>query len=278
MDRPLTLAYSPCPNDTYIFAALTNGLLDRAPAVRVALEDVENLNQSALHGDYELTKVSYGAIPLLMDKYRILRAGGALGRGCGPLLVARPNTGKSLDNYRDKLIAIPGERTTAFMLLRMAMGKTPQTITMRFDKIVEAVASGTVDAGLIIHESRFTYQEAGLAEVADMGNWWESVSGMPIPLGAILVRNDLGDEQAHAIDDAIRRSLQFAREQEDMVIGYVRRHAFEMNDEVMRKHIDLYVNNFSLDVGDEGIAAVKELFRRAHAAGILPETAEPRFV
>ncbi|MGZ3496053.1 MAG: menaquinone biosynthesis family protein [Vulcanimicrobiaceae bacterium] len=278
MDRPLTLAYSPCPNDTYIFAALTNGLLDRAPQVRVALEDVENLNNSAVNGDYELTKVSYGAIPALMDKYRILRAGGALGRGCGPLLIACPDTGKTLEDFKDKLIAIPGERTTAFMLLRLAMGGTPQTIAMRFDKIVDAVKNGTVDAGLIIHESRFTYQEAGLVEIADMGDWWESVSGMPIPLGAILVRNDLNDEQACEIDDAIRRSLQFAREREDKVIGYVRQHAFEMNDEVMRKHIDLYVNEFSVDVGDEGIAAVTELFKRAHAAGILPQTAEPRFV
>jgi 1,4-dihydroxy-6-naphthoate synthase len=168
MDR-LTLAYSPCPNDTYIFAAWTNGLLKDAPEVYVHLDDVEKLNFSARNAEYALTKVSYGAIPLLMDKYRILRAGGALGRGCGPLLIARPGTGSTVDDFRDKLIAIPGEMTTAFMLLRLAMQMRPTELHMRFDTIVEAVAQGHVDAGLIIHESRFTYQDAGLVQIADLG-------------------------------------------------------------------------------------------------------------
>lgn len=276
--KTLTLAYSPCPNDTYIFSALTNGLLDDAPPVRVQLEDIENLNNSALKADYELTKVSYGAIPLLMEDYRILRAGGALGRGCGPLLITRKGASTSIADYRDKLIAIPGEMTTAFMLLRLAMGKRPQTLALRFDRIVEAVASGHADAGLIIHESRFTYQEAGLAQIVDLGDWWESQTGMPIPLGAILVRRDLDDAAAHAVNDAIVRSLRFARENEAAVMKYVREHATEMQEDVMRKHIDLYVNEFSEDVGDEGIAAVKELFSRAHAAGIVPQTAEAEFV
>jgi len=278
MDRPLTLAYSPCPNDTYIFAALANGLLDGAPAVRTVLEDVENLNTSALKADYELTKVSYGAIPALTEHYRILRAGGGLGRGCGPLVIARPGTGKTLEDLADKLIAIPGERTTAFMLLRLAMKERPHIIQMRFDKIVEAVANGTVDAGLIIHESRFTYQEAGLVEICDLGDWWESETGKPIPLGAILARKDLSDGQAREMNDHIRASLQFARDNPDKVINYVREHAVEMQDDVMRKHIDLYVNEFTDDIGDEGIAAVRELFKRAQEAQILPETAEPQFV
>lgn len=278
MDRPLTLAYSPCPNDTYIFAALANGWLENAPAVRTVLEDVENLNTSALKGDYELTKVSYGAIPALMDRYRILRAGGGLGRGCGPLVIARPGTGKTLEEFSDKLIAIPGERTTAFMLLRLAMKERPHIIQMRFDKIVEAVANGTVDAGLIIHESRFTYQDVGLVEVCDLGSWWESETGKPIPLGAILARNDLSEKQAREMNEHIRASLKFARQNPDKIINYVREHAVEMQDDVMRKHIDLYVNDFTDDVGDEGIEAVRELFKRAQAAHILPETAEPQFV
>lgn len=276
--KVLTLAYSPCPNDTYIFSALTSGLLDDAPSVRVQLEDIENLNNSALKADYELTKVSYGAIPLLMKNYRILRAGGALGRGCGPLLITRKGGSTSIEDYRDKLIAIPGEMTTAFMLLRLAMGKRPQTLALRFDRIVEAVANGHADAGLIIHESRFTYQEAGLAQVVDLGDWWESQTGMPIPLGAILVRRDLDDAAARAVNDAIVRSLRFARENEPAVMKYVREHATEMQEDVMRKHIALYVNEFSEDVGDEGIAAVKELFSRAHVAGIIPETAQAEFV
>ncbi len=278
MDRPLTLAYSPCPNDTYILAALTNGLLPNVPPVRVVLEDIENLNASATNGDYELTKVSYGAIPGLMDKYRILRSGGALGRGCGPLLLARPGSGTKLEDFKDKLIAIPGERTTAFMLLRLAMGGSPPVIQIRFDKIVEAVANGTVEAGLIIHESRFTYQETDLLEVIDLGSWWEQAADMPIPLGAILIRNELDDTQARSINDAVRASLAFARLHDEKIIGYVREHAFEMSEEVMRKHIELYVNDFSEDIGEQGIAAVRELFNRAHKAGLIPESTEPDFV
>jgi 1,4-dihydroxy-6-naphthoate synthase len=278
MDRFYTLAYSPCPNDTYIFAALTNGLLENAPRVKVQLEDIENLNNSALNGDYELTKVSYGAIPLLMDDYRILRAGGALGRGCGPLLIARPGTGRNIEDFAGKLIAIPGEMTTAFMLLRLAMQARPQTLALRFDRIVEAVVNGTVDAGLIIHESRFTYEEAGLEQVIDLGDWWESQTGMPIPLGAILVRRDIDDTQARTLSEAIVRSLQFARENDGAIMKHVREHATEMQEDVMRKHIALYVNEYSEDVGDAGIAAVNELFTRAHAAGVIPQSAEADFV
>ena len=278
MDKQLTLAYSPCPNDTYIFAAWTNGMLQDAPPVRVSLEDVENLNNAALKADHTLTKVSYGAIPLLTENYRILRAGGALGRGCGPLLVARPGTGETPQDFSDKIIAIPGEMTTAFMLLRLAMNSRPQTLQMRFDKIVEAVAGGTVDAGLIIHESRFTYKDAGLVEVVDFGDWWERQTGMPIPLGAILARNDLDDAQAQQINDTIRFSLRYAHENEKDVMPYVSQHATEMSEQVMRQHIDLYVNEYSDDVRDDGIAAVNELFERAHRAGIIPDGVEARFV
>jgi 1,4-dihydroxy-6-naphthoate synthase len=244
----------------------------------VQLEDVENLNNSALKADYELTKVSYGAIPMLMRDYRILRTGGALGRGCGPLLVARPDSGKRIEDFKDALIAIPGEMTTAFMLLRLAMGRRPQTIQLRFDKIVEAVAGGTVDAGLIIHESRFTYEEHGLVCIADLGEWWEGQTGMPIPLGAILIRRDLDDERAREINAAIRSSLQSARTDEAEIIKYVREHAAEMSEDVMRKHIALYVNGFTEDVGEDGMRAVNELFSRAHAAGIIPQTTEAVFV
>ncbi len=273
-----TLAYSPCPNDTYIFAALTNGLLPDAPRVRVELGDIEELNNAAAAARHELTKVSYGAIPYLMRDYRILRSGGALGRGCGPLVVTRPETAASLDDLRGARFAIPGERTTAFMLLQLALGGRPDAVQMRFDRIIPAVAAGEIDAGLIIHESRFTYQAHGLRSVADLGAWWERASGMPIPLGAILVRDDVPDADAQAIDAAIRASLSFARRDEAAIMPYVREHAFEMSDDVMRKHIDLYVNEYSDDVRDDGIAAVRELFARAHAAGILERDAAPRFL
>lgn len=275
-EKPLTLAFSPCPNDTYIFAALANGLLENALPINVQLEDIENLNNSALKGDYELTKVSYAVVPDLLENYKMLRAGGALGHGCGPLFVARPGTGNKLEDFKDKLIAIPGERTTAFMLLNLALGARPQTLAMRFDKIIESVAGGTVDAGLIIHESRFTYQDSDLVSVADLGEWWEAETKMPVPLGAIMIRNDIS-ERADEINDAIRASLGYARKNEKEVMKYVKEHANEMDDDVMRKHIDTYVNEFSDDVGDEGIAAVKELFRRAREQGIIPEQAEAVF-
>jgi 1,4-dihydroxy-6-naphthoate synthase len=277
-----SLAYSPCPNDTYIFAALTNGLLEGAPQVEVVLDDVEALNLAAREGRFELTKVSYGAIPYLLDKYRILRAGGALGRGCGPLVVARPGVDAKaplLTGFADDAtFAIPGKFTTAYALLRLALGREPKTVELRFDQIVDAVANEEVAAGLIIHESRFTYQNAGLVEVIDLGDWWEHETGNPIPLGAILVRRDVSDDDARAIDEAIRRSLRFAREREDEIIGYVREHAFEMDDAVMRAHIGLYVNEYSDDVGAAGIAAIEDLFSRAAQARLIPAGADPEFV
>jgi 1,4-dihydroxy-6-naphthoate synthase len=273
-----TLAYSPCPNDTYIFGALTNGLLDNAPDVRVHLADIEELNTAAAQSQYELTKVSYGAIPFLMDRYRILPSGGALGRGCGPLLVARPAGSPTLfADYARQRIAIPGERTTAFMLLQLALGTRLKTVQMRFDRIVDAVANGEVDAGLIIHESRFTYRDAGLISIADLGEWWETMTLLPVPLGAILVRNDIGESEAKELDSAIRRSLAFARENEAAVMPYVREHAVEMSDDVLKSHIALYVNEFSDDLGETGREAVHALFARAHDAGILRREAEPVF-
>lgn len=272
------LAYSPCPNDTYVFAALTNAMVPDAPAVTAHLDDIERLNDAAARGEHELTKVSYGAIPFLMERYRILSAGGALGRGCGPLLVALPGEAPPLfSEVAEKRIAIPGERTTAFMLLQLALGRRPKTVAMRFDRIIPAVASGEVDAGLIIHESRFTYREAGLISIADLGEWWENMTLLPVPLGAILVRDDVDEEAARRLNAAIRASLAFARAHEDRVMPYVREHAVEMNDDVMRAHIELYVNEFTDDLGEVGREAVRALFARAHEAGILRRETQPRF-
>lgn len=278
----MKLAYSPCPNDTYIFAALTNGLIAGAPRVEAVLDDVESLNAAARRGRYELTKVSYGAIPFLLDRYRILSSGGALGRGCGPLLIARPRKDGNVPELSalsaDTLIAVPGVMTTAFLLLRLALGRTPQYAEMRFDRIVDAVASGEVDAGLIIHESRFTYPQRGLRPIVDLGEWWESDSGTAIPLGAILARRDLDDTTTRDVEGAIRASLAFARKSEGKIIDYVRAHASEMSDDVMRKHIGLYVNEFSDDLGEEGRKAVDALFARASAAGLIPGDIKPEFV
>lgn len=278
-ERELTLAYSPCPNDTYIFAAWANGLVPDAPPVRVVLDDVEALNSAARAGRFALTKVSYGAIPYLLGDYRILRAGGALGRGCGPLVVANDKGLRRLSDLSAATrVAIPGHLTTAYLLLRLATKEPVRAIEMRFDQIVDAVARDEVDAGLIIHESRFTYARAGLHQVADLGEWWEAQTGRPIPLGAILASRALGEKLALEASDAIRRSLAFARANDAAVAPYVRAHAFEMDEIVMRQHIALYVNEFSDDLGEDGIAAVDELFARGTAAGLFALAAAPEFV
>jgi len=276
-----TLAYSPCPNDTYIFAALTNGLIE-APPVTVVLDDVEALNAAAREGHHAFTKVSYGAIPYLTSTYRLLRSGGALGRGCGPLVVAKPDMSDAPKDLfalsRRALYAVPGELTTAYLLLRLALGFTPRTAIMRFDQIIDAVTSGDVDAGLIIHESRFTYQDRGLIAYADLGAWWEGETGKPIPLGAILARRDLDTATAMTYDAAIKASLRYARAHEAAILPYVREHASEMDENVMRRHIETYVNEFSNDVGEEGTAAVRALFARASAAQLIPANAIAEFV
>ncbi len=257
-------------------------MLAQAPPVNVVLDDVEALNEAARDGRFELTKVSYGAIPYLLEAYRILRAGGALGRGCGPLVIAKPDASGSIFALHDlrphARIAIPGAMTTAFLLLRLALGRPIDAVAMRFDRIVDAVARGDVDAGLIIHESRFTYQSAGLAQVADLGAWWEEQTGGPIPLGAILARRDLDDAAARRIDATIRKSLAFARSDEAAVAPYVREHAFEMDDAVMRAHIALYVNDYTVDLGDDGIAAIENLFQLASASRLIPQDVRPEFV
>ncbi|MBV8283324.1 MAG: 1,4-dihydroxy-6-naphthoate synthase [Candidatus Eremiobacteraeota bacterium] len=275
-----TLAYSPCPNDTYVFAALANGLLDGAPHVDVRLADIDELNAAAEAGTFDLVKVSYGAVPYLTGKYRALRCGGAVGRACGPLLIAKPGRAPELfADMRDRQIAIPGEHTTAFLLLQLALGGRPKRVLrMRFDRIVDAVANDEVEAGLIIHESRFTYRDRGLISIVDLGEWWENLTLLPIPLGAILVRRDVPDDEARVMAQAIRGSLAFARAHEATVMPYVRAHAAEMDDSVMRRHIDLYVNEFTDDIGEVGAEAVAALLARAHDAGVAPAGAGLEFV
>ena len=260
--RSLTLAYSPCPNDTYIFAALANRWVPDAPTFDVTLADVEALNNEALRGTYDVTKVSYAVVPSVTQRYKVLRSGGALGHNCGPLLVARPESRRALEDFRDAKIAVPGRRTTAFLLLQMALGQTGPIEEMRFDRIAAAVHNGHADAGLIIHEARFTYRETGLVEVADLGEWWAGQTGLPLPLGAIIALRDFSAVETERLEQAIRASLHFARQYEDRVLAYVRRSTNE-SDDVIRKHIALYVNEFSEDIGAQGEAAVRELLSRA---------------
>lgn len=268
MTKTLSLGFSPCPNDTFIFHALVHGIV-RAEGLEFAprLEDVETLNRLAAEAVLDVTKISYGAIPHLLHDYVLLRSGGALGRGCGPLVVARePIDPKELATRR---IAIPGRNTTANLLLRLFASDAPASDERVYSDIMPAVARGEVDAGLIIHESRFTYADHGLVKVVDLGEWWERETGLPIPLGGILARRGLGEATIRAVDKALRHSVEHAFMAPEASRDYVRAHAQEMDDTVMRQHIDLYVNQFSVDLGQEGERAIRELFARARRAGII---------
>jgi 1,4-dihydroxy-6-naphthoate synthase len=270
----LRLGYSPCPNDTFVFYALMHGRIP-LPGFSISeeLADVETLNRRALAGELDLTKVSYHAFGHLRSEYALLRSGGALGRGCGPLVVARQAT--SLERLRGKLIAIPGELTTANLLLQLHGSGYERLQILPFDRIVAAVAGGSVDAGLIIHESRFTFAEYGLVEVEDLGVWWEELTGLPIPLGGILARRTLGREVIAEVEQAINASVRFAFAHPEEARAYIRTHAQELDDAVIDQHIALYVNHFSLDLGEDGMAAVHELLDRATAAGIIPPSSLP---
>lgn len=274
--KVLSLGYSPCPNDTFIFYALVHGLVS-LPDVRIAerLDDVETLNSLALKGDLDLTKISYHALGHLRQDYALLRSGGALGRGCGPLVVS--NRQASMEELKGKRIAIPGKLTTASLLLQLYDRGFENRIILPFHEIMGAVARGDVDAGVIIHESRFTFAAHGLVQVLDLGAWWEAETGLPIPLGGILARRSLGAELIGRIEAALRRSVEYAFSFPEEPRSYIRRHAQELEDDVVERHIGLYVNDFSLDLGLEGIQAVETLLTRAQQHGIIPTSSLPLF-
>ncbi|MFC4426163.1 1,4-dihydroxy-6-naphthoate synthase [Deinococcus navajonensis] len=269
----LDLGYSLCPNDTFIFHALHAGLVRGPLPVREVLEDVQTLNDWAVEGRLPMTKISYRAYFEVMDRYVALRSGGALGRGVGPLIVTRGN----VQDLNGQVVASPGALTTAELLLRLVFPDV-QVRRMRYDEVMPAVQRGEVAAGLIIHESRFTYLTYGLTCLMDLGAWWEADTGLPLPLGAILVRRDLPAALQWALNGAVRQSLEYAYIHPEASRDYVRQHAAELSDEVMQAHIDLYVNPFSLDVGQEGERAVRELHRRAVEMGAAPASDLPLFV
>jgi len=276
MNRTITIGYSPCPNDTFIFYALIHGKIV-VPGItfREQLEDVETLNNMAVKGALDITKISYHALGHLRETYALLRSGGALGRGCGPLIVTRPGAG--LAGLKQGPVAIPGRLTTAWLLLRLFDPSIENIIVLPFDRIMEAVAQGRATAGLIIHESRFTYPLYKLEKLLDLGAWWEQFTGLLIPLGGILGKRSLGSELLMAVEQAIRDSLLYARAHESEVLDYCARHSQEMDRAVMRSHIDLYVNNFSLDLGESGIAAVRKLLVEAEIRGIFTHSDQDLF-
>jgi 1,4-dihydroxy-6-naphthoate synthase len=276
--KPLTLAYSPCPNDTFIFTPWVEGCIDGAPAVVERFEDIDTLNRIALLGEPDVVKVSFHAYGHLRDRYCLLRSGGALGRGCGPLVVARASFAENA--LPEKTVAIPGNLTTAALLVRLfapTLGDANITV-MPFHEIMPAVCSGRVDAGVIIHESRFTYRRHGLTRIVDLGEWWERETAHAIPLGGIAMRRDLGNGLIRRTEQALAASVDYAHAHPDIVWPTVRRHAREMEDDVMRQHIALYVNDFTRDYGEEGRAAIRRLLETAEALGIVPHSDQPLFV
>jgi len=269
MTQTLSLGYSTCPNDTFLFHALAHGKIDcRGLAFEICLADVEQLNRYAEVGRLDVTKLSFAAMGHLRERYALLGSGSALGRGCGPLVVAKPGFDPS--RLGRTPIAVPGMRTTAAMLLGLYLSGTPACIPMNFDRIMPAVSRGEYEAGVIIHEGRFTFQDYGLVQLVDLGRWWEEDTGLPIPLGGIAVRRDLGPDIARCVEAAIRDSVAYAFDHPEESSTYVRAHAQEMAPDVIRQHIALYVNPFTLDLGEDGLAAVDALFRRGEAAGLLP--------
>ncbi|MBI4601870.1 MAG: 1,4-dihydroxy-6-naphthoate synthase [Planctomycetes bacterium] len=274
--RTLEVGYSTCPNDTFVFHALVTGLVP-TPGVawRPVLEDVETLNRWAFERKLPVTKISFHAFGHLRESYALLRSGAALGRGCGPLLVARdPAVRGRLEVAR---VAIPGRWTSAALLLRLLEPRleSERMVEMPFHRIPEAVERGEADAGLIIHESRFTYAARDLVLLEDLGAFWERESGLPIPLGAIIADRRLGPGALRAIETALGESVRHARRQPADSAAYVREHAQELEPEVVRAHIELYVNDFTEDLGSEGLRAVEALFRAAEERGILPRFAGP---
>lgn len=275
--KTLRLGFSPCPNDTFIFGALATGSLDVPNwRLKVTLEDVETLNNFARKGILELTKISVHAFALVAEQYGLLRSGAALGKGCGPLVVAREP--RDMDSLAGEVIAIPGELTTANLLLQLYGEGFSRVVPMDYDTIMPRLQRNEFAAGVIIHEGRFTYRNYGLHQVLDLGAWWEESQNLPLPLGAILVRRDLGPNVAQIMESAIRRSMAFARQQPDEVWPYIKMHAQEMDDSVIQQHIDLYVNDYSLELGEEGTRAIRKLLELAHENGLVPPLAASLFL
>ncbi|MFI6413448.1 1,4-dihydroxy-6-naphthoate synthase [Streptomyces sp. NPDC050585] len=265
------IAYSPCPNDTFVFHAWAHGLVPGAPELDVTFADIDVTNGMAERGELDVLKVSYAVLPWVLDEYALLPCGGALGRGCGPLVLARE---PGLD-LAGRTVAVPSDRSTAYLLFRLWARTLPgggvgEVVVMPFHEIMPAVRDGKVDAGLVIHEARFTYQEYGLHCLADMGEHWEATTGHPIPLGAIIAKRSLGADTLRRLADAARASVRMAWASPSASADYVREHAQEMAPEVAQRHIALYVNDFTEGLGPAGYEAVHTLLSEAAAQNLVP--------
>jgi 1,4-dihydroxy-6-naphthoate synthase len=279
----LTLGFSPCPNDTFIFDALIHHKIDtEGLEFEVFYDDVETLNQKAFRGELDITKLSYHAFAYIANKYVLLDAGSALGYGVGPMLICKGNPEElqsQLTTQNSPLkIGIPGKYTTANFLLGLAFPDATNKVELVFSDIENAVLEGRVDVGLIIHENRFTYQDKGLKKILDLGDYWEKETGCAIPLGGIVANRNLPLDIQHKINRVLRKSVEFAFANPKSGLEFIRQHAQEMSEEVMYKHIELYVNKYSIDLGEEGRKAIKLLFDAALEKGVIPEIKQDIFL
>ena len=275
----LSLGFSPCPNDCFMFDAIVHHRIDlEGLEFSVRLADVEALNKSAFAAEADVTKLSYHAYAYCTDNYVLLDAGSALGRNCGPLLISRRSISKEEVAAGHIEIAIPGTYTTANFLLGLAFPAATKKTELVFSAIESSLLNDEYDAGLIIHENRFTYEAKGLKKIIDLGEFWEGETGAPIPLGGIVVNRSLPDEVQHTVNRLVRRSVEYAFANRAASLPYVRAHAQEMSDGVMYRHIDLYVNEYSVDLGKEGRRAVELLFDKAKATGLIPALREDLFL
>ena len=275
----LSLGFSPCPNDCFMFDAIVNRRIDLEGLEFAAhLADVEALNRAAFAGEADVTKLSYHAYAYCIGNYVLLDAGSALGRNCGPLLISTRRIGQDEVAAGGLRIAIPGQYTTANFLLGLAFPKAQNKTALVFSDIEPALLDGRFDAGLIIHENRFTYEAKGLKKIVDLGEFWEGETGAPIPLGGIVIRRSLSDDVKRRVNRVLRRSVEYAFAHRTASLDYVRAHAQEMSEDVMYRHIDLYVNEYSVDLGPEGRRAVELLFERAAATGIIPAATDTLFL
>jgi 1,4-dihydroxy-6-naphthoate synthase len=275
----LTLGFSPCPNDTFIFDAMIHGKIDtEGLEFQVIMGDVEDLNQRAFRSELDITKLSYHAFAYLTAPYVLLHSGSALGNQCGPLLIAKEIPEAWETKIVDMKIAIPGKYTTANFLLAYAFANANNKEEILFSTIENAVSQGLVDAGVIIHENRFTYAQRGLKKLLDLGEHWESTTGFPIPLGGIVTRRDFPSELQQKINRVLRRSVTYAFANTEDVMPFVRAHAQEMEERVMKQHIQLYVNDYTIDLGEKGIAAVEHLFAKAKENGAIPKVEHSLFI
>jgi 1,4-dihydroxy-6-naphthoate synthase len=277
MSEKLSIGFSPCPNDTFIFDALVHKKIDAEGLdFDVFLGDVEELNTKAFNMELDITKISYHAFGQLTENYILLNSGSALGKGCGPLLIAK--NASQLSNLSNVKIAIPGKNTTANFLLSIAHPEATNKEEMLFSAIENAVLNEEVDAGLIIHENRFTFQDKGLEKIVDLGEYWENTTGALIPLGGIIIKRSLPMETIQKVNRVLRKSIEYAFQNPNEPLNYMQEHSQEMDESVMRQHVDLYVNKYSIDLGAEGKDAISQMFNLAQEKGIIPTITKSIFI